>query len=700
MSAITDVGVNFKFQGGNDFEGRMKSMESQWKSFSESFNKTPPFAQHMEKMAASVEHASGRIVAASKLIKAALITVATAKGVSSGFSFMLGNEEVAKAKSYNEWVLGAQAKRYDSVMSEIRDKHNIGKADLFKGIYQIDSAMSGKPFEQSVETLKVIPYYMQLAGKSFEDASKMVKGFYASFGESLPLEKQKTYAKDTLGQLLEVARISKSDPQQVMESVGRLGSMYATLGMTQSQMFADVAGLTARLGGRVDVASTALLAIYPRAGEAAEKLEKARYEQAWAKGMAVDKLGRHSPNWGSLENLQEQAKLRNPMAMRSLSDMHAQSSIAGSDAARRAEQFIKDHDPAGMFNYLGELVDANKNNPRAMKVMKDAFGQEHINAMLAQIDLYKTRENQRLKQGFENPSGDSAMAQADEVNKKDLNHIWGLVKQGAEDFSASIRSIFYEPMRGLLEEWKLVFKNLEQQFSGAGGLQKLKEFSAAGTSGFLTGWHGGKPGAEDNRSVGQMFQEWISTIDTDTVNQSFQKIGKAATDFIEVMGQLKQIVNAAAKALGYISEGHAAGIIAGAEAARITPGPPIVKAGVGLGVGLAVDAFTGNPEENFLGIPGSHYMKKGLQNMVVGPESPDVMSSRESQRYFRPPPDQLQTNHENHYTFQPKNNIEVHVNLDGDEISQKVAPRIKEDLERDSDRNRGNSNDQPLMGTN
>ncbi len=250
------------------------------------------------------------------------------------------------------------------------------------------------------------------------------------------------------------------------------------------------------------------------------------------------------------ENLEEHAKLRNPMAMRDVQNMHAQSAIAGGDAARQAEAFVKRHDPAGLFKYLGDQVDANKGNPRMMKVLRDAFGQEHINAMLAMIDLHRNRENQRLRQGFENLLGDSAMAQADRVNKKDLNHLWDLVKQGAEGLSANLRGIFYEPMKLLLEEWKGVFGNLEKEFSGKGGLQKLKELSAAGMTGVRTGWNGGNPIPEDNRSVGQMFQEWISTLGPDDWKQAGQKIGKAASDFVEIMGELKVVIHSLASIIG------------------------------------------------------------------------------------------------------------------------------------------------------
>ncbi len=195
MSMISDVGLNFKFTGGDSFEQQMKSMQSEWKSFSDSFNKAPSLEQHMNKIGKSVEAMSSRVVAAARLAKGALIAVGTAQAGSGAFKWALGNKEVAEAKAYNEWIMGDRLKKYDSVIAQIRDKHVVGMADLQKGIYQTDSAMSGKPFEQVTETLKTIPYYMQLTGKSFEDASKMIKGFYASFGDTLPLEKQKTYAK-------------------------------------------------------------------------------------------------------------------------------------------------------------------------------------------------------------------------------------------------------------------------------------------------------------------------------------------------------------------------------------------------------------------------------------------------------------------------------------------------------------------------
>ena len=279
MSQIADVGVSFKMEGADSFGSRLKSLESQWKSFSGSMDKAPEFNTHLKKIADGVHATEKKISNSLGLIKKAAIGLMTAKAGSGLLDWALGNEAASEAKSFNVATMGAeQREKYLKTMSQLRQENKIAKDDLEKGVYQIDTANSGKPLEQSISDLETLPYYMKLTGKSFEESAKFVKSFYASFGDSLPIKEQATYAKDTLGQLMQVAKISKSDPQQMMEALGRLGALFSSMGLSQAHMFANVSSLTPRMGGSPERAATAITSILPRSSEIAQTFAKADYE--------------------------------------------------------------------------------------------------------------------------------------------------------------------------------------------------------------------------------------------------------------------------------------------------------------------------------------------------------------------------------------------------------------------------------------
>lgn len=695
MSAITDVGVNFKFNGADNFESRLKSLETQWKSFSGSFNQAPEFNKHFEKIGASAEHASKRISSAMAVTKAAILGVLTAKAGAGIFDWAIGNKGIAEAKSFtSQFVDPNDLKVYEKAMSKIRNEHDISKADLYKGAYQIDSAMAGKPLEDKIKVFEQMAYWAKLTGKSFEDASKLYKQFLASFGNTQPMEKQKTFASDTLGMLFKIGQISSSDPQQVADAVGQAGQTYAQLGLTQARMFAEISAMTPMLGGKPEMAATGLRSLYPEAGTAAGKLAAAAYEQAFAKGQVSDNMGRTSRNWGSLRNLEIADKEGNKQAKKDLAEMKRNSKQFADDTAAEIQKMLDNKDIEGLWKRLGQLVDQNKSNPQSSKILKDAFGLERMNIALGLIGAYRRGEIQNLTKEYEKATGQEAIDARRKADENSLPHKMELLTQKAEDLSNTVRGIFYDPMSALLEEWKAVFQKIEKDFTGKGGTEKLKGFGGALVTGTREGYNQGQPIPEDNRSLGQIFQDFVATLSVEDFRSAGQKIGKAASDFAQIMGQLKQIIGALASAISWLTEGHKAGAVAGLWAASKTPGPWWLKGAVGAGVGVGVDALTGEPNENILGIPGSHYVKKGINEMITGPEAPSVQSSRESQMYSRPN-DNMQSAHEASGRG-PLTIIQRHENvvqIDGKEIAREVAPEVKEIIEADQDRNRSNAND-------
>lgn len=702
MSAITDVGVNFKMTGMEEFENRLKTLESQFKSLSETITKTPQADNQFQKMTSAAQKASEKIVSYMGAAKAAILAVMTAKAGSSAFDWAIGNKATADAKGdLGQYVTDpAVMKSYEDAMSRIRKEHQFSKAELYKGAYQIDSALSTKSIEERVKTFEQIAFYARLTGKDFVEAAKLYKQFLAAFGEQIPLDKQKTFAEDTLGMLFKIGQITKSDPQQVADAVGQAAQTYMQLKMSQARMFAEIATITPMLGGRPEMAATALRSLYPEAGGAAGKLAAKQYEEAFVRGQAMDNRGVRSTNWGSMRNLEVAAAEGNEQAKKDLGELKRNAERYEKDMKAEIQQLVNTGNIEGVWKRVGDLVEQNKKHPFAAENLKDAFGLERMNVALGLIDFYRKGDIQRLIQEFEGARGQEAIDARRRVDSQNLPHLWGLVKQGAEDLSASLRAIFYEPMKMLLEEWKGVFKQLEGDMGGEGGVKRLKEWSSSLTTGLRQGYYGQENLAPDNRSAAQMFQDFMSGLTPEDWKAAGQKIGSAANDFVTAAKQLKEIiggVHGLMQSLGVIKP-----VIAGTVAAMATPGPLAAKIAVGLGTAAWVGM---NEVDSKL----SPEQKQGFfEGYGMTPEGTSTapLKQQESQfmRAWRPVPNPVEMG------FTPPGfgmgdinvNLKTTVMVDGkelkSEISDEVVEKTVERIEGSMDRRRANATDWGHVG--
>jgi hypothetical protein len=494
--------------------------------------------------------------------------------------------------------------------------------------------------------------------------------------------------------LFKIGQISSSDPQQVADAVGQAAQTYSQFGMSQARMFAEISAITPMLGGKPEMAATGLRSLYPESGAAAGKLAAAAYEQAFAKGQVSDERGISSRNWGSLERLKDAAAEKNKDAIEDLAEMKRNSERFGSKTSMEIEKLLKGGDVDGLWKRMGELVKQNENNPERAKVLKDAFGLERMNIALGLIGMYQRGEIQKLQKEYEKATGQEAKDARTKADEGSLPHKMELLSQKAEDLSNSIRGIFYEPMKALLEEWKGVFEKLEKDFTGTSGMKRIQSFGGELVTGFREGRAQGSPIPEDNRSVGQMFQDYVATLSPDDFRQAGKMIGKAATDFVTIASQLKDIVGAAHSAMSWL------GLLKPAAIASITPGPLPVKAAVGAGV-MGYDALTkmGMPEGGPLDERGLFYPTP-MEKPGINAVQPRVHAG---ENYLRPG---LQAPQGGwglpsvNITSQPQVIVNVDDRAIKDAVKVEVKDEIKEELMKDADRNRGNANDKPLMGSN
>lgn len=697
MSAITDVGVNFKMTGMEDFENRIKSLESKWNSMNETLNKSPQVNNHFQKMAGAAEKASERIVSVMNTAKAAVLAVMTAKAGSGAFKWAIGSEDVAKAKIFAKPLMDPEAtKAFEGEMANIRKSHVAAKDDLILGSYEINSAMSDKPLKDQLETYKLMPYYMTLLNKSFKESAQFYKGFLASFGDRLPADKQKTFAVDTLGMLAGVGKMTKASPSDIAAGLGKLGALYGDLGQSESQLFADIAYMSPMMGNKPEEASTAIKALVARQGGTVKKLAEAKYEFDYVRGRLEG-----TQDWGSIENLRMAAKMGDKRAQHDIAEMEANKDFYAAKLVKQAEAILHGEKNMPKFwQFMGGLVDEIKRDPGSRKQLAEALGEEHSNAAIGLIGAYKDGTIQRIKQEIEAFKGQDYIDKVGKEQSEQLPHLWGLVTQGAEDLSASLRSIFYEPMKMLLEEWKAVFTKLEGDFAGEGGLQRIKSFSGSFMGGLRSGWNDGKV-VDDNKSLGQIFQDFVAGLGAEDWKAAGQKIGSAATDFVNVAGQLKDIVGSAHRFMskwGLISPAVKMGV-----AATLTPGGPIAK-GVSAGLVLADEAA----DTEFI-------KSKGYSQDILDPfggeakplpkQQPTEMAAPPWKKAWQPlPADPVAMG------FTPPGfgmgdvnvNLKTTVMVDGKELKSEIADEVVEKtierIEGDMARRRANATDHGQVG--
>jgi len=695
MSAITDVGVNFKMQGGNEFESRLKSLESQWKSFSASMNQAPEFGKHLEKMSTHLEHTQKKISNSLGLIKAAAVGILAAKGGGEIFNWALGSEAVAKSKVFAETHMD-NLSLYEQYFSEIRDKHQVSRDDLIRGAFEINSALSTRPEDERIEAFKSMTYYMSELGGSFVQATQFYKKMMAAFASSLPEDQKKTFAKDFLGKLNQISRDSSANPDEIAQALSKAGPTYAAKGWSIDDLLAHLAYLIP-VTGSSEVAGNTLDKLADRAPQYSGALAKNLYRENYVRGQ----IEGQDRDWKSYEALEFAAKQGNEIARRDMAELAANEKYAGDTAKKHMEELLASKQPQKVYEHLNQQIETLKRSSKmSTSVLEDVFG-EYSSKVQKFLGGYTSGEIDRLKKGGQKSDGQAVMDQTDAAKAKQLPELWGLVKQKSEDFSGSMRAVFYEPMRALLEEWKMVFQKLEKDFTGTSGMKKIQGFGGELVTGFREGRAQGQVLPEDNRSVGQMFQDFVATLGPDDFRNAGKMIGKAASDFVTVTSQLKDIIAVVHKTLSGLAPDNKSerSLTIPAAIGWLTskfgrnPLEKLILGGAGF---MGADYFVNGPGEK------SESLKTfGLKGIPFQTNDLTPRPSSGSEQIASP---RLQSPQGGwglpsvNITSQPQVTINMDDRAIKDAIKVEVKDEIQEELLKENDRNRANSNDKPLMG--
>lgn len=131
MSAITDIGVNFKMTGMEDFENRLKSLESQFKSFSNAVDKAPDVSSHFKKMDdhfATLHKSVSGFLNKTELAIGAFLTGKAVKGLAN-------------------WILGGSGADTDEMKDFLRI-HGTSEQGLKNFSKQLDALASQRPMDK------------------------------------------------------------------------------------------------------------------------------------------------------------------------------------------------------------------------------------------------------------------------------------------------------------------------------------------------------------------------------------------------------------------------------------------------------------------------------------------------------------------------------------------------------------------------
>ena len=687
MSQLTDIGVSFSMTGTSQFESSLKSIENQFKSLSGVFEKAPEFGKHFERAAHSIENTQKKISASLGLIKTAMVGVLTAKAGGDMFNWAIGSKEMAQEKVFAGTHMD-NLQMYEQHFGEIRNKHEVSKAQLTRGAYEIDSALSGKSDEMKIDAFKTMTYYMTELGYSFVESAQFYKKLMASFGTSQPLAQQATAAKDYLGLLNSVARATSANPVDIARGVGTVGSSYGRRGWSAEDLFAHLSYLMPTLKSP-DEAANALLRITEQAPEYAKKLAAEQYKLDFMAGRVKGGGGERFRSYDEMFIASKETAFpkRAKAAQHALAELKIGEEYYGREAEKQVEKYISQKRPDAIFGMLNKQVESiEKQSKNPETTFREVF-REYSNAATSLLRGFASGEIDRIKNESRAKSGQSVIDLVDTEKAKQLPELMTLIKQKAEDFSGNLRGIFYEPMKALLEEWKGVFNNIEKDFGTKAGAAKLKGFGGS----LVQGWRDsqaerqGTALPEDNRSVGQIFQDYVTSLNPEDFRTAGKQMEKAASDFVTAASQLKEIIAGAHRAFKWLSPDDSK------PQAKQQSGLPI------WGGMFEFDFSKSLPGWLLRGAPATEQPAMGtLQPQGL---SPDFMVPSHGRSSMIAPPDSMLSAHTpgalNGNISARFDAINVNVELDGDKIAAKLAPQVtdqvKGSIQGDIDRKRYNA---------
>ncbi|MFA6198739.1 MAG: hypothetical protein WC734_06360 [Patescibacteria group bacterium] len=696
MSAITDVGVNFKMEGMSDFQSRLQTLESQWKSFSSAMDKAPKVNEHFQKIGdhvGNIQQKLGGVITAGKAALAALLAF---EGAKKALKWGIGNEEVAEARTFATFSMPTDVREaFLPEYAKIREEFKASMADLEIAGYQISSAMAGKPLQEQIEALRTMGYYAKLLGSDFTTAAKFYKGFLAAYGENLPADKRKTFAEDTMGNLLSVARDTQVDPKELALGISQAAPSYSELKVPASRMIAEVSQLMAAMKEPAR-AGTAARTFYDRATDIVGKVAEAQYKMDYMSG----KIQGAPRDWGHLRDLKWKAEHAQKgsqeqlMASHDLKEMMANAPYKGDVVSEQAEESLRSGNLDNFWKLFGPLVKKLRSEKGGFKALEKAVGTELSSAVLILSKGYETGAIQEKDTLGAVSTFAKAKKLIDDAKMHELPEQWALVTQAAETLSVTMKTVFHDPLETLLVSWQKLLLDISKGLTGEGPLGQIKQgmgsLSKGVTESFREAQEKAHPGTSD-KSFAEATREKIEGMDLKAWETAGRQIGEAASTFVETMSALKNLISQLSKAIGpLVTPENIGATLTGGLLSKLGDGA-IEKALLFTLGAMGYKALSNAPARPSTAEPGVLERETGYN--AAGQK---LTTPTDRQNYM---PSQLQAPTggwglpQVNITSQPQVTINCDDQKIKDALKAEVKEEVKTDLQNDQARNRGNAND-------
>lgn len=718
MSQITDLGVNFKFEGANDFESRLKAMESGWKSFSEAMDKTPQVNNHFAGMAGAANKASKSIVNAMNLAKAAIIGILAVRGVEGIANWMGTGGGVGKAQDYKRFT-GATESEIEAV-SKLGTKLNRTLAGFNKekfewGTYDIQSAHAKDSEAMRLRVMEDVGYLAKLfESGDYREASTFYKTMWSGFGQFLPEKEQAGFSGQVLSGLQTALSQTGATSNQIRAAMEQVAPMYSQMNYSWAKTMTDSAILSSALGSG-EKAGTALRNLSSRGGESFgklyEALAKTRYQGA--KGQRY---------WEMKEEDQQRFDAGKKY-----------------DIERKTEagaKLLRD-DPIKYWLEVNKMINEIKKDKQADVagiLGAHGFGEESLTAAMVMAKVMGTGEYQRVLKVFQSMDPDKTRHGV-ESGQVSFASQWELFEQKVHEFQKTVRKTIEPFIKEIIEPYGNMFTRMSDAWSGSIKSGVMVDLKTAWDS----FWDEFNRGVSGLPNIEQSFNNIIKALNTYSP-QDWIELGRewgkwASTNFNslieglkEVGSALSQIAKLAKTVNEYLGPDEAKQKLIKQAEKPVTPETPLEehkkiveaqtqleKEGTGAGWfwpmlgglkkgvwgalgGMAWEATTKGPYNPALhgDVPyESSYMTPeqaaGLKQSLGGPIAPGGFIASPN------------VTGGNGITVQSSPQVEtkVEINVDDqkikDAIKAEVKTEIKEEMHMDEGRNRANANDRGLF---
>lgn len=556
--SLTDVGLQFKLTGADDFQSKMNSLKGSFDSFSNATAKGIDVSPQLQKMTSQFNAMHKGVKGALALTEGAILAFLAGSAVKGLANWITGGQrgiDIDKMKDFIRFKKGDEAyiKAVGDKIKELSQQRPLDSLDSWKAQEQIIS-MTGPNNPQlaarATEGAANLGYVLGGPEGSSNRAMDFARTIIESYGTKMGPEEKTALLEKNVALLKYITDTTQTKGHDIEGVARQIASPYAAAGKSIEEMYA-VAGI---LGG----------AMGEPGGEVAKNI-MSKQGEGYGKFMAeADKqdylvrLRKRFPWIKSEGDLPEDVK-----HAINKSKSRAEMSYAAEGGRLAAQGNL----PQVMSNILAANERLKKAFPIMGKdptgVMAQAFGETAIKGFNAYAEAAASgRLNRMIQEGRAlNPSRVTP-----EINaaQQSLGGKAETLDQAISGLSKEFRRIFEPAAIGIIDEAKKTFIGMRSQLDALnkeGGLSKaMGEAVAAAIGGFKNAFFGTE---EAPKTFQEITTEFAQSLTGGGWAESAQKLGTAigefataASKFAELIGMLYAPIASYKRAKKWIESWH------------------------------------------------------------------------------------------------------------------------------------------------